>query len=146
MISGLTDSDGIPVLERLVQFAGARHRLLAHDIANVDTPDFRPVDVDPRAFQEQLGEAVDERRRRQGPGAVSGPIDPESTREIAFERNGIRLEPAPAGDNILFHDRNDRDPERLVQSLVENFMAFRAASDLLRNRFAALRMAIRERI
>ena len=48
MIDGVTNADSIPVLERMMQFAGARHRLLVHDIANLDTPDFRPVVVSSR--------------------------------------------------------------------------------------------------
>ena len=38
MIDGLTSSEGIATLERLVQFAGQRHRLIVNNIANFDTP------------------------------------------------------------------------------------------------------------
>lgn len=144
MIDGVTNGDAIPVLERVFQFAGERHRMIANNIANLDTPDFRPLDVSVEDFQEELGRAVDERRARYGNSG--GALDVESSRQVELTADRMILHPEPIGDNILFHDRNDRDPERLMQSLVENFMTFRAAADLLRSRFDLINAAIRERL
>ena len=58
----------------------------------------------------------------------------------------MTLRPSPTGDNLLFHDQNDRDVERIMQDLVENFMAFRTAAQFLRSRFDLISSAIRERI
>jgi flagellar basal-body rod protein FlgB len=52
---GLLDSGCLPVLEMTARFAARRHELLAHHIANADTPDFRPLDVSPADFQRLLG-------------------------------------------------------------------------------------------
>ena len=57
MIDGVTNTEGIASLERLVQFAGQRHRLIVNNIANFDTPGYRPTDVSVTDFQEQLGDA-----------------------------------------------------------------------------------------
>ena len=141
MIGGLTNAGELPVLERLIQFSGQRHRLIAHNIANIDTPDFRPVDVSVGEFQASLKAAIGER----GTGATTG-LRPESGRTIEFTDDGVELRPIPRADNILYHDRNDRDPERLMQSMVENFMTFRAAADLFKARLAVINDAIRERI
>ncbi|MHC5024970.1 MAG: flagellar basal body rod protein FlgB [Planctomycetota bacterium] len=142
MIDGLTNADALPVLERLMQFAGRRHELIAHDIANLDTPGFRPVDVDPDAFRTQLSEAVDERRQRGG----RGDLRLRDSSEVEVHADTLSLRPAPAGENLLFHDGNDRDLERTMQKLVENFMTFRMAADFMRSRFDLLNTAIRERI
>ena len=139
MIEGLTSGDGLSVLERLLQFAGQRHRLIVDNIANLDTPGFRPADVSVRGFQEQLGEAIDAARRS------GGPVQPDDSAEVEFLPDGLRLHPEPAGENILFHDDNDRDLERTMQDLVENFMTFRAASELMRSRFDLINSAIAER-
>jgi hypothetical protein len=56
------------------------------------------------------------------------------------------MHPEPTGDNILFHDGNDRSVERVMQGLVENFLAFRAAAQMLRSRIDIINTAIRERI
>jgi flagellar basal-body rod protein FlgB len=143
MIDGVINAGAIPVLERVIQFSAARHRIIAHNVANIDTPRFRPLDVSVDDFQQRLAEAIETRRESRN-GA--GPLEIESTDEIAFTENSVALDPEPVGDNILFHDGNDRDPERLMQSLVENFMAFRTAADLLRSRFELMNTAIRERI
>jgi len=144
MIDGLTNADAIPVLERMLQFAGRRQLLLAHNIANLDTPGFRPVDVSVDAFRAELGRAVEVRRRLTGNGG--GPLPLRSTSEVKVRAGGLELRPRPIGDNILFHDRNDRDPERLTQAMVENFLVFRTAAELIRNHFDLLNTAIRERI
>ena len=62
MIDGVTNTEGIATLERLVQFAGQRHRLIVNNIANLDTPNFRPADVSVDDFRSHMAEAVDDRR------------------------------------------------------------------------------------
>ena len=144
MIDGVTNADGVGVLERVIQFAGQRHRLIVNNIANLSTPGFRPKDVSVEAFQQQLGEAID--ARRAGSGASGGDLPFEDSQEVTIRRDGMVLHPRPIGDNILFHDGNDRNVERHMQDLVENFLAFRTAAELLRSRFDLINMAIRERI
>ena len=144
MIDGVTNAGAIPVLERLVQFSGQRHRLIADNIANLSTPGYRPVDVSVDAFREKLGEAIDARRQRHG--AAGGDLEIEDTPGVRFTSAGVLLDPQPAGENILFYDGNDRNLERIMQDLVENFMTFRAAAELLRNRFDLINTAIRERM
>lgn len=144
MIDGITNSDALPVLERAMQFAGARHRLITHNIANLSTPDFRPVDLSVDAFQAQLRESVDRRRSAHGNGG--GALEVEDTAQIDFHRNGIDVTAQPVGENILFHDGNDRDLDRTMQDLVENFMHFRATAQLMRSRYQILNTAISERV
>ncbi|MHC4946874.1 MAG: flagellar basal body rod protein FlgB [Planctomycetota bacterium] len=140
----MTNADAIPVLERLMSFAAGRHRLLVHNVANLSTPGFRPLDVSVEDFQARLGEAVDTRRQRSGAGG--GELPPSSSGEVRMDDGRLTLRPTPVGDNLLFHDGNDRDVERTMQSLVENFMAFRTSAQLLRSRFDLINTAIRERI
>ncbi len=143
MIDGVTNAEGLSVLERLVQFSGQRHRLIVNNIANFDTPGYRPVDVSVRDFRAQLGEAIDERRASARPG---GPLNMKDSAQIEFSAGSLTLHPTPIGDNILFHDGNDRDLDRTMQDLVENFLTFRMATELLRSRYDIIRNAIAERV
>jgi flagellar basal-body rod protein FlgB len=143
MIDGLTNADAVPVLERLMQFTAQRHRIIANNIANLSTPGFRPMDVSIAQFQEQLGRAIDARRTD---CSNHQRLTIESTSEVEVTDQSLALHPQPRGDNILFHDGNDRDVERTMQSLVENFTMFRTAAQLMRNRLELLNTAIRERI
>jgi flagellar basal body rod protein FlgB len=177
MPGGLTNSDGIPALERLMQFTAARHRVILNNIANLSTPGFRPSDVSPQAFQAQLAEALDESRKpatavgwasptaerpqtlgvdsQQAPLIVGGQCPPygadsalplRSTREVEAMPDRLTLHPQATGDNILFHDGSDHSVERVMQALVENFMAYRTAAQLMRNRIDIINTAIRERV
>lgn len=140
-IGDLTTSGAIPALEATVSFAGQRQRVIAHNIANIETPDFRPVDASPREFQRSLREAVEARRERTG--GSFGSLKMRSTDSIETRDDGsFRLRPQPSGRGMLLHDRNDRDVERTMQDLAENAAAHRIATDLLRNQYATLRTAI----
>jgi len=143
MIRGVTESGAIPALETVIRFAAQRQRLIGHNIANISTPDFRPRDVSVPAFQESLGRAIDDRRR--ATGGMHGRLRLPETRELARdERGNLRLQPRTPAPNVLFQDRNNRDVERLMQSLAENAGAFRVASELLRSHKQTLSSAIRE--
>ncbi len=145
MIDGVTNGGALPVLERMIQFSSQRQRLIANNIANFDTPGYRPVDVSVEAFQEELGEAVDARRAT----GRRGDLHLRSSAEVEVRGGGagaLVLHPQPSGDNILFHDGNDRDLERTMQDLVENFMAFRTAAELMRKQMDTIVTAINERL
>lgn len=143
-IDDVTSSGAMPALELMMRFAGARNRVLAHNIANLDTPDFRPVDVSTSGFQQQLRKAVEARRERTG--GSHGGLGFESTKEVSVSASrALNLRPRTPSANILFHDRNNRDLERSVQDLVENVGVFRASSDLLRSKYEILRVAMNDR-
>jgi len=144
MIDGLLDSGSMPTLERVVQFTGQRHGRLVADIANLSTPYFKPTDLDVDAFQAALGEAVDKRRRSANP--TRGKLDLHDTSQLEFKANRTVVRDEPMNENILFHDRNNRDVERIMQRLAENTMTHNVAVDLLKNQFDMLKLAIRERL
>lgn len=144
MIDGLFNQGSLSVLERVVQFTGARHSVLADNIANLSTPYFKPRDVDPREFQKALGRAIDHRRAQ--PTGLSGNLHLPDTPQIRYHAQGLTLLPRSRNENITFHDRNNRDVERIMQDLAENTMTHRLAIDMLRNQFELLRSAIRERV
>lgn len=144
LIAGMFDKGALQTLERSVQFSAARHRVLTDNIANLSTPYFKPRDLDPTSFQRTLTDAIDRRRRL--PNPVSGELKVRDTRELRFDEHGLRGTPGRSNDNILFHDQNNRDLDRMMQRLAENTMAHNAGVELVRNQFDMLRLAIRERI
>jgi flagellar basal body rod protein FlgB len=125
MIDGLLGQTSLPAIGNL---------------ANAETPGFRPVDVDPRAFQAALRDSIEQRALDQ-----DGRLTLDDGAPVAFSHAGVELKPEVLADNILFHDGNDRSVERLLQRVTENVYAFRAASQLLRGQFETINAAIRER-
>ena len=73
MIAGMFDNGAMPVLERVVQFTQARHRVLTDNIANLSTPYFKPRELSPESFQATLRDAIDQRRTRANP--IAGPLN-----------------------------------------------------------------------
>lgn len=147
LIGDLQNAGAMPAAEMLLKFAGQRQRVIAHNIANIDTPNFQMKDVDPKAFQEMLGDAIDKRRKLNG-GAF-GALQWDETREIkrSGRSNDFKLVPTTGNNGgILHHDRNDRDLERMMQDMVENASAYRVAADLLRSQRNQLQNAIAQRV
>jgi flagellar basal-body rod protein FlgB len=144
LIDQLTNAGALPSLELTMRFAAQRQRLTAHNIANLDTPNFIQRDASPAAFQRVLDDAVTSRRRRTG--GMHGDLDWRETRELRRETRGLVVSPATASGGVLFHDRNNRDLERLMQALTESTTAFRVASDLYRSQRGMLHGAIAERV
>ena len=145
LIRDLSTAGAMPALEMTMRFAGARQKILAHNIANIHTPNFVARDVDPRSFQQVLGEAID--KRRAANAGVSGALDWEPTREITRgdEAGTLDLRPLGAHGGVLGHDRNAADLERLMQDMVENASAYRLATDLYRRQKGVLTTAISQR-
>lgn len=146
MISDISTVGAAPALEMMLRFSGQRQKILAHNIANIDTPNFQARDVDPREFQQLLGDAIDKRRSRNG-GAF-GALEWRETREITRARGSgeLKLEPMTSSGGVLHHDRNDADLERTMQDLVENAAMYRVAADLLRAQRSTLQNAIAQRV
>ncbi len=143
IFSEITNSGAIPVLEASMRFAARRQEIIAGNIANLETPDYRPADVSVSGFRRALAEAVEARRARGG----NGQIRLQDSREVQNLPDGtLVLTPRTDSPGILFHDRNNRSLETHMQDLVENTGAFRVASDLLRTRFDLLKMAIAQRV
>jgi len=144
MIEGMFNSGSMPALERLVQFTTHRHRMLSHNIANISTPRYQPTDLDPGSFQRALGEAIDARRQRVG--GMDEPLEMRDTRQLDFKEHGIEVKPQRRNNNILFHDRNNRSLERLMQHLAENAGVHNSSLAILGNQFDMLQTAIQERV
>src|SRR3954454_21649596 len=98
-IDRLLNDGNAPVIEASARFAAARHRLLAENIANVDTPGYVQRDLSPAEFQAMLSERLDERTR-----SAPAPIGSDDLT--------AKIQTPPAG--ILFHDRNNRSMEQLM--------------------------------
>ncbi len=141
LVSDITSSGSIPLLEKTLAFTEARHRMLATNIANVTTPGYRMKQLDPSSFQAALKEAAEQR-------AAGGAFNMPRTDQVGVDDAGF-LQVTPSeepAENLLFHDGTNARIERQMAALAENTMMHRAASELLQNRFERLASAIRGRV
>src|SRR3954467_6781946 len=98
-IERLLNEGNSPLLERTLQFTAARHRLIAENVVNLDTPGYRQKDLSVEKFQQMLRDRVEER----------GHAPPGS---LGFE--DVKAELDHPRDGILFHDGNNRSVEQLM--------------------------------
>jgi len=136
MLSGLFDSTSIPVLGEVLNFAQARHGVLAGNIANVNTPGYRTRDLSEAAFHERLKVAIDEARRGQphSPGLVGS----EAGDPIRNVRASL--------ENLLYHDDTNIDLEKQVAEISKNQLLHNFALTVMTDQFSLLESAISERV
>lgn len=141
LIGDVISAGPTQTLAAVMRFAGERQKVIAHNVANLSTPDFQPMDVSVTDFQSSLREAVEERRERTG--GERGELAWRGNREVKIGADGsLALKPETHMGGVRFHDGNSRDPERLMQALAENVVVYRVASDLMRSHMSLMRSAI----
>jgi len=77
------DSTSLPALEQTAIFTQRRHELLAGNLANLDTPDYRARDLQVDRFQQALADSID-RAGKPMRGEVPPTKMPESASEKAL--------------------------------------------------------------
>ncbi len=131
-------------LELSARFAELRQRVLAENLANVDTPGYQFKSLDVARFQNALHDALQASRR--------------SPRPLALNlRSGAEVRPRPGGgidvtpstepaDNVLFHDGTNTRIERLMTEINANALSYELATSLLRGKYESLLRAVRGRV
>ncbi len=130
-IERLMNQTSGPLLERYLQFAETRKRLLDENVANISTPGYRYKDLSESKFISHLRERAAE-RASSAPGSVG------------FDDIDSDLENPSAG--ILFHDQNNRSIEKLMSDISKNGMQYTMAIELLKKQYSQMEMALRERV
>ena len=139
-LSSLTNRGATPALVKTLVFNQARFEMIAENVANIETPHYRAKQLDAKAFQRALREALD-----------SKGSDPNKTlainagRAIKTDRDGmLRVTPSTSPvENILFHDGTNQSIERQMADLAETGMTQELVTTLLNGSFEGLRKAIR---
>lgn len=133
----------IPVLENVVHFTTARHRAILSNIANVNTPSYKAIDVPEEEFRKALLDAIEESRERPVPT-----FDFQGTNRIRPKAGGgLEIDFVEATDvGILTHSENNVDIDKQMALMVENTQMHNMAATLLAQQFNMLRMAISGRI
>jgi len=141
-IERLTASRTSRAIELAAQFAEQRQRVLAENLANIDTPDYHTKRLDPERFQESLSAALDRAK-----AARQRRLDLRDNAQFATGPDGrVRVEPDTIPpENVLFHDGTNARLEKLMTDVNENALAYDLSMSMLRSRFENLLRAIRGR-
>ena len=138
--SEIVDRGPVPALVKTLAYNHARLRMIAENVANIHTPGYRTKQLDSKAFQNALREAL-ETRVNDPKGGLTVSVQGEvQTDGQGFLQVTPREKPV---ENILFHDGTNMSIERQMADLAETGMANDLATTLLRGKFQTLRSAIR---
>ncbi|MBI4717336.1 MAG: hypothetical protein HY763_05990 [Planctomycetes bacterium] len=143
LVSHLTERGTIPALVTTLSFNQARMKVIAENVANWQTPDYRAKQLDVRGFQAALRDALDVRG-----SDVRRPLAVKSGQELRTDDAGrLRVTPSERPvDNVLFHDGTNLSIEREMADLAETGLTHELAATLLKGELDGLRKAIRGRI
>lgn len=130
------------LLELSMRVRSARHELLSANIANADTPGYRPKDLD---FTSLMKSALDEREAKLDHGR--GRHDASGANALnAMDIHSMIYEPEfpnnRHGEDRL--DGNGVSIDRQMALMSENSLAYEASLTLLSRALAGLRYAISE--
>jgi len=124
------------LLELSTRVRSARHEVLSANIANADTPGYRPKDLD---FQSVMQSAVESNTDAIARGSEALPRGPLDVRSMVYEPE--------YPDNRHGEDRLDKNSvsiDRQMSLLTENSLAYEASLTLLSRALAGLRYVIGE--
>jgi flagellar basal-body rod protein FlgB len=107
----------IELLKRVLDTSVLRYRVIANNVANVNTPNYKRVEV---AFEDDLAKAI-------GPGGKIDRVQPKIVETL---------------DTAERVDGNTVDIDREMSELGKNTLFYQAAAQILTSRLAILRSAV----
>lgn len=137
MFDSWLSNSSLPALEQTAVFSQKRHQLLAGNLANLDTPDYKTRDLSLTEFQTQLKAATDPSKSAATtyvPGKGQQPITQQQALEKARD----------VSKQVLYHDGGDVSLEEQVTEISKNQIMHNTAIALMRAQFQTLQVAIRE--
>lgn len=139
MLNSLLDSTNVPLLEQLAQFSERRHEVLAGNVANIDTPNYRRKDLPVTEFNDALRKAVLERRHVGVSRYSPAPPEPRS-----YFDDSLHVARTADPSNALFQDGAERSVEADMLAMSKNVMMQNFAVELMTNQLNLLASVIRE--
>ncbi len=142
MFELLFDNTALPVLGEVMSFTERRQEVLAHNVANINTPGYRMLDLSVETFTSALAEAIETRDRRTphhfGPGGL---------RQRLYGRRGRGGAAAEPVEGLMnYYDGANRSIEALQSQMLKNALWHEVAAKLYAHQSDLLATAIREKI
>jgi len=146
MLQSLLDSSTMPLLEKLAIFGERRQSVLAGNISNIDTPNYKSRDLPVEEFQEALKSAIQARNQASSPGtqSLSAQTSRPSIEELFPRELFVASEITPS--NITFQDGNNRSVEKVNMDLIKNLMMQTFAVEVMHAQMNQLQTVISERL
>ena len=128
-------SHTISLLEKSLDLRSLNQRVLASNIANMDTPNYKAVEL-------EVAEEMN-RKKESNPGLslVRTHVNHLPVKHQAM--NGVKLKTAKAPEFSIRGDGNTVDIDRTMGQLSKNTLLFNAAAQLISAKFKGLKNAMK---
>ena len=126
--------DTISLLERSLNLRSLQHRVLASNIANMDTPNYKAVEI-----------AVAEEMSRNQDSASGIKLVRSQSGHLPIKHNpadNVKLKVAKPPEFSLRGDGNTVDLDRTMGRLAENTLLYKTAAQIISQKFSGLKRAI----
>ncbi|MGD8263045.1 MAG: flagellar basal body rod protein FlgB [Desulfobacterales bacterium] len=128
-------SETISLLERSLNIRSLQHRVLSSNIANLDTPNYKAIEL---AVAEEINGSQN--------SASSIQLVQTQPGHLPLKHNpvdNLKLKAAKPPEFSLRGDGNTVDLDRTMGELAENTLLYRTAAQLISRKFSGLKSAIR---
>ncbi len=174
MLEPLLQQTTIPLLEQVTAFGQRRHQVLAGNIANIDTPDYKTRDLSMPDFEQALQRAVQTRRENLSASPAFPPLLADTSVRWSPATSGILpgyfpqavlpgVSPAPQNiadcfpeslktasvgpaRNLTFPDGGNRSIERESMEMNKNTSMQSFAIEVMMSQIRLLETVISERV
>jgi flagellar basal-body rod protein FlgB len=130
----IVDGTTIPLLEKIATFGEHRNAVLAGNVANIDTPNYRRQDLPIEGFERALRDAIhagSARTDQTSVGPAGLPVELLQAKEVG-------------SPSMSFQDNSDRSVEREMMEMTKNLSLQSFAITLMTTQMSMLQAAIRE--
>ncbi|MGM7681707.1 flagellar basal body rod protein FlgB [Cytobacillus sp. Hm23] len=124
-------SDTINTLQTGLNYSSQKEKVIANNIANVDTPNYKAKSVN---FKSELASAVDE---------VRGYKTNDRHFDLSSSTSQHPISITSQSEQMYSHNGNNVDIDKEMTNLAENQIYFYALSDLLNGKFSSLKSVIK---
>ncbi len=131
----LTDLPALAVLKQKLRWHQARQNVLAQNVANADTPGYKPRDLKAFRFESVL-------RRQMSPAAGALTTNDKHIRPASFGSPGGKFETRESADWETTPSGNAVSLEGQMMKVTANQMEFQTASALYTRSLGLLRIAL----
>ncbi len=121
-------STSIQALEKGIQYSGAKHKAISHNIANVDTPNFKRREITPNfgeTFRRELESQKTDARHKDFAGTSN---------------RSYRADKMP---HSYSHNGNNVDIDKEMSDLAENQIYYYTLIDQMNGKFQSLQSVIK---
>ena len=147
MFQALFDSTTVPLLQKVAAFTERRHDILAGNIANISTPDYKTRDLPVAEFQKSLADAISRRELPSRPAGDNWSFAAAATQPSAGSLSRPELYQAidAVPNGVTFQDGNNRNIETEVMEMTKNQLLQTVAIELMNSQLGRLQAVISER-